>query len=246
MKKLLLFFSVICCSAIMYGQNDTTLVLAGVQEPEQNEPLVFQSEAFSNDLALFVETCSKYNNAKLKKWAQDLNSHFTTDDNGAIHLEYVINANHDFDIETIKTYAVGWFNVAFSGANAITSMTDNSIAATGRLVGIAQKTVNAIYYAKSITVNADIDVVLRFKENRIKIDTYIRHYQYISGDSMMKGKNDLITCGSVFPVVNDKTDDQVYACAFINSLDHSFGKIKSFIEYMNKPAVNSDKSEEDW
>jgi len=246
MKKAVIFFVALTMSMVAFGQNDTTLVQVAEPAADETKPLSFVCEAFDNDIATFREICGKYNNYKLKKWAQELNSHFTTDDTGAIHLEYVLMANHSYDIEQVKTYAIGWFNQAFSGANAIKAMTDNSISATGTLVGIAQKSVNAIYYAKSITVSADIDVILRFKENRIKIDTYIRHYKYISGDSMMKSKNTLITCGDVFPVVNDKTDDQVYACAFINSLDNSFGKIDSFIKYMNRPAVNVQNEEEDW
>ena len=63
---------------------------------------------------------------------------------------------------------------------------------------------------------------------------------------MMKSTNKLVVCGDVFPVVNENTDDQVYACAFINSLDNSFGKIDSFIKYMNRPAVNVQNEDEDW
>ncbi len=246
MKKIVIVLFALIVSFAAFGQNDTTVNVVTKADTTEVKPLSFECVAFDNDIALFREICGKYNNYKLKKWAQELNNHFTTDDTGAIHLEYVIMANQDFDIERIKTYAIGWFNQAFSGANAIQAMPDNSISATGTLVGIAQKSVNAIYYAKSITISADIDVILRFKENRIKIDTYIRHYKYISGDSMMKSKNTLIVCGEVFPVVNEKTDDQVYACAFINSLDNSFGKIDSFLKYMNRPAVNVQNEEEDW
>lgn len=246
MKKFVIILLALTASFVSFGQNDTTVNYATKADTTAVIPLAFECVEFNNDIATFREICGKYNNFKLKKWAQELNTHFTTDDTGSIHLEYVIMANQDFDIERIKTYAIGWFNHAFSGANAIKATTDNSISATGALVGIAQKSVNAIYYAKSITISADIDVILRFKENRIKIDTYIRHYKYISGDSMMKAKNTLIVCGEVFPVVNEKTDDQVYACAFINSLDNSFGKIDSFIKYMNRPDVNVQNEEEDW
>lgn len=246
MKKYFIILFALAISQASFGQNDTISSLPVKVDPVEVKPLSFVSDAFDNDIATFRDICGKYNNNKLKKWAQELNSHFTTDDTGAIHLEYVIMANQDFDIEHIKTYAIGWFNQAFSGVNAIKATTDNSISATGILVGISQKSVNAIYYAKTITVSADIDVILRFKENRIKIDTYIRHYKYISGDSMMKSKNTLIVCGEVFPVVNEKTDDQVYACAFINSLDNSFGKIDSFIKYMNRPAVNVQNEDEVW
>ena len=246
MKKYFIILFALAISHLSYGQNDTIPSLSVKEDVVEVKPLSFVSEAFNNDIATFREICGKYNNNKLKKWAQELNSHFSTDDTGAIHLEYVIIANQDFDIEHIKTYAIGWFNQAFYGANAIKATTDNSISATGTLIGIAQKSKNAIYYAKTITISADIDVILRFKENRIKIDTFIRHYNYISGDSMMKSTNKLVVCGDVFPVVNENTDDQVYACAFINSLDNSFGKIDSFIKYMNRPAVNVQNEDEDW
>lgn len=245
-KVTLLFISLfISVSIVAFGQDDSAEVSILAKDTIRTSSLVFVSDAFNNDFALFQEMCSKHSNYELKEWAKDLNKHFTTDENGAIHLEYVMMANRSFDIENIKTYAIGWFNYAFSNANAITAITDNSIAASGKLINIAQKNVNAIFYAKTIKVNADIDIVVKFKDNRIKIDTYIRHYQYVSGDSMMQSKNDLIICGSVFPIVKDGNDEQVFACAFINSLDNSFNKIESFIKYMNQP-INEGNLDEDW
>ena len=209
-----------------------------VQMQQQNvEGFKFYAPQFKTDYEkLLSYTNSKgYSNLD-RECAKDMLADFPLDRNGAIHLEYIITCDSGYDREKIMETSYDWFNYVFSSAEAAVSKYDTQngiITARGSYANIGQFNLNAVYYAKVVRVGADTDVILRFKDNKVKIDVIIRNYRMISGESTMRSNNSLVNVADVYPA-NPNSDNKVaYARAFINSCSYSMDKVKKYIEFLN-------------
>ena len=171
------------------------------------------------------------------KWANTLRSVFPVDKDNLLHFTYIIRTDSTIDMEQVRKVCADWYGIGFSSqANAIKEQTDNHILGTGQYNMIGQITIPAVFYHKIIKVHAQIDVIIRFKENRIKFEIIGRHYQYISGDSSGRSHNDLIVPGNVFPFENveNRYDREVYAQSYINFCNNSLSLSRTFLDYLNK------------
>lgn len=209
-----------------------------VQMHQQNvEGFTFYAPQFKADYEkLLSYTNSKGYQNHDRECAKDMLADFPLDRNGSIHLEYIITCDSGYDMEKIMETSYDWFNYAFSSAEASVSKYDTQngiITARGSYANIGQFNLNAVYYAKVVRVGADTDVILRFKDNKIKIDVMIRIYRMISGESTMRSNNSLVNVADVYPA-NPNSDNKVaYARAFINSYSYSMDKVKKYIEFLN-------------
>ena len=184
------------------------------------------------------------------KWANTLRGVFPVDKDNLLHFTYIVRTDSTVDMDQVRKVCANWYGVGFSSqASAIKEQTDNHILGTGQYNMIGQITIPAVFYHKIIKVHAQIDVIIRFKENRIKFEIIGRHYQYISGDSSGRSHNDLIIPGNVFPfeAVENRYDREVYAQSYINFCNNSLSLSRKFLDYLNKnihPAVIQDN--DDW
>lgn len=171
------------------------------------------------------------------KWANTLRGVFPVDKDNLLHFTYIVRTDSTIDMEQVRKVCADWYGIGFSSqASAIKEQTDNHILGTGRYNMIGQITIPAVFYHKIIKVHAQIDVIIRFKENRIKFEIIGRHYQYISGDSSGRSHNDLIVPGNVFPFeeVENRYDREVYAQSYINFCNNSLSLSRTFLDYLNK------------
>ncbi len=171
------------------------------------------------------------------KWATTLRGVFPLDKDNLLHFTYVIRTDSTIDMEVVKKVCADWYGIGFSSqTNAIKEQTDNYIVGTGQFNMIGQTTIPAVFYYKIIKVHAQIDVIMRFKENRMKFEIIGRHYQYISGDSTGRSHDDLLVPGTVFPFADEDklSHKEVYAQSYINFCNNSLSLARTFLDYLNK------------
>lgn len=171
------------------------------------------------------------------KWANTLRGVFPVDKDNLLHFTYIVRTDSTIDMEQVRKVCADWYGIGFSSqASAIKEQSENHILGTGQYNMIGQITIPAVFYHKIIKVHAQIDVIIRFKENRIKFEIIGRHYQYISGDSSGRSHNDLIVPGNVFPFeeVENRYDREVYAQSYINFCNNSLSLSRTFLDYLNK------------
>lgn len=190
--------------------------------------------------------------AKQKKdntrWAMVLKNVFPVDKENLLHFTYVLRTDSTVNMQNVKKSCEDWYGIAFSSKQvAIKEQADDYILGTGQFNMIGQTTIPAVFYYKIIKVHAQIDVIMRFKENRIKLDIIGRHYQYISGDSSGRSHNDLIIPGTVFPFVEEEksSNKEVYAQSYINFCNNSLSLSCNLLDYINKNIHSTITQEDD-
>lgn len=238
MKKLFFTLVVSLVTIFAYGQMslecDTTF---------------FKCSEIFQDITKY-NTIWKKNKQDNVKWATILRGVFPVDKDNLLHFTYIVRTDSMVDMEQVKKVCADWYGIGFSSQNsAIKEQADNYILGSGQFNMIGQTTVPAVFYYKIIKVHAQIDVIIRFKENRIKFEIIGRHYQYISGDSSGRSHNDLLVPGTVFPfAAEDKASNkEVYSQSYINFCNNSLSLSRSFLDYLNKnihPTVIQEN--EDW
>lgn len=243
MKRVI--FTIVALIVVTFSANGQA-TLDTLIETKEEVPYVFGCEKFIEDYNVFQGIVKDYYNYTQLQMAKKIKDTISVDKNGAIHLDYVINCNQDFDIQKAMETSVEYFNYAFSNAASAIQRCDYDeaiIIAHGTYSNIAQYNLNLLYYVKIVKLSADTDIVIRFKNNRIRIEATIRHYRIISADSFLSSKNDLVQVGSVYPY--SESDNKIaYARAFLNGCLSSFDKIAKYIEFMNS---NMEKSTtDDW
>ena len=106
-------------------------------------------------------------------------------------------------------------------------------------------------------IDGDYDYVvfntpIKFKDNRLRIETYTKEYTFNSGDSFLTGKHYIINPGNVFPFSDDKAsigDDVTYAVAYINTVDNLIRFNRSYKDFLNKEFKKTNlyiSDDEDW
>lgn len=225
MKKL--FFTLVMCviSVCSFGQMaldcDTTF---------------FKCSEIFQDITKYNIVWQK-NKRENIKWATTLRGVFPVDKDNLLHFTYILHTDSAVDMEHVKKVCLEWYNLGFSSKEgSVKEQTENYIYGTGQFFMIGQTTIPAVFYYKIIKVHAQIDVIMRFRENRIKFEIIGRHYKYISGDSTGRSTNDLITPGTVFPFADEGklSNQEVYAQSYINFCNNSLSLSKSLLDYLNK------------
>lgn len=208
----------------------------------------FSCLKLDEDMSKMIEYKKKYSSNQ--KWALKLNEEYGVDKNGAIHLDYIITSDSTFDIIKIMETSVGWFEYMFSSAASIKrcDYSEKIILGGGKYFNIGQYNINAIYYAKTVKIHADVDIMIRFKEDRIRVETFIRHFNLISGDSMMRSENSLVSIQDAFPNNPKANNKNAFAMAYINAYANSFNMVSRFLEYLNNNYKGEDiiDTSEDW
>ena len=237
MKKLTTIL-VLCVIAICsYGQM-----------PMDCDTSYFQCSEIFQDITKYNVVWKKCKQDNIK-WATTLRGVFPVDKDNLLHFTYVVRTDSVVDMEQVKKVCADWYGIAFNSTSAIKEQSENYILGTGQFNMIGQTTIPAVVYYKIIKVHAQIDIIMRFKENRLKFEIIGRHYQYISGDSSGRSHNDLIVPGNVFPFeeVNNNHDRAVYAQSYINFCNNSLALSRSFIDYLNKNIhTSSIQADDNW
>lgn len=224
MKKL--FFTLVACfmTICSYGQMsmecDTTF---------------FKCSEIFQDITKYNTIWKRYKQDNIK-WATTLRGIFPLDKDNLLHFTYIIRTDSTLDMEVVKKVCADWYSIGFSQNTAIKEQKENYIFGSGQFNMIGQTTIPAVFYYKIIKVHAQIDVIMRFKENRIKFEIIGRHYQYISGDSSGHSHNDLLVPGTVFPFAEEEklSNKEVFSQSYINFCNNSLSLSCSFLDYLNK------------
>ena len=193
------------------------------------------SEVFQ-DITKYNTVWKKHKQDHLK-WATTLRGVFPLDKDNLLHFTYIIRCDSAFDMNVVKKVCAEWYGIGFSSQNsAVKEQTENYILGSGQFNMIGQTTIPVVFYHKIIWVHAQIDVIMRFKENRIKFEIIGRHYQYISGDSAGHSHNDLFVPGTVFPFAEEEklANKEVFSQSYINFCNNSLSLSRSFLDYLNK------------
>lgn len=216
----------------------------------------FTSESIDKDSATFSEMMSKYKKRGNIKWAENLSQEFTVDENKILAFKNIITYSDSVYVDNIMDKTIEWVNYNFTGPEAIKSIDRESdvktIVIEASLGKVAQNTVNLIYYVKKIDVYADMQMIIKFKDNRLRIETYTKEYTFNSGDSFLTGKHYIINPGNVFPFSDDKAsigDDVTYAVAYINTVDNLIRFNRSYKDFLNKEFKKTNlyiSDDEDW
>lgn len=238
MKKLFITFVLSLLALCSYGQMslecDTTF---------------FKCSEIFHDIMKYNAVWKRYKQDNIK-WATTLRGAFPVDKDNLLHFTYIVRTDSIIDMEQVKKICTDWYGIGFSSQNrAIKEQTENYIYDTGQFNMIGQTTIPAVFYYKIIKVHAQIDVIMRFKENRIKFEIIGRHYQYISGDSSGRSHNDLFIPGTVFPFADEDklSNKEVFSQSYINFCNNSLSLSRTFLDYLNKnihPTVLQEN--EDW
>lgn len=225
MKKLFFTFSLCFIAICSYGQMsmecDTTF---------------FKCSEIFQDITSYNAVWKKNKQDNIK-WATTLKDVFPLDKDNLLHFTYIIRTDSTIDMDIVKKVCKDWYDIGFSSQKtAIKEQTDNYIYGSGQFSMIGQTTIPAVFYYKIIKVHAQIDVIIRFKENRMKFEIIGRHYQYISADSSGQTHNDLLVPGTVFPFAKEgsQSNREVYSQSYINFCNNSLALSRSFLDYLNK------------
>lgn len=235
--------------ALMFGNgnqvNAQNNINRDIPIQTQEQGFKFNSSQFKSDYEKFS---SIVNSNGAVEGAKELLAAFPLDNNGAIHFEYIITYGEGYDIKHVMETSYDWFNYSFSSAEAAVNRYDienGIITARGSYLDLGQFNLNAVYYAKLVRVTADTDIILRFRENKIKIDVLIRNYRMISAESTMRSNNSLVAVSDVFPSNNNGDNKIAYARSFVNSCSNSMDKIKKYIEFLNDNMMTNDVYNDD-
>ena len=236
MKKLLIIIILCITSVFSYGQM-----------PMECDTTFFQCSDIFHDIMSYngIYAKQKKNNPK---WAMVLKNVFPVDKDNLLHFTYILRTDSAVDMQHVKKICEDWYGIAFTSKQvAIKEQTDDYILGTGQFNMIGQTTIPAVVYYKIIKVHAQIDVIVRFKENRIKLDIIGRHYQYISGDSSGRSHNKLLSPGNVYPFTAEEksSDKEVYAQSYINFCYNSLTLSRSLLDYLNKNIQSTSIQEDD-
>lgn len=236
MKKSFIALASLLLSANMFGQ-------------------VFTSEAIDHDSQLFTEIMKREKQYGNKRWAAELAENTGIGDNGEVIFKHVIEYNDSLSTDQIIDKTIEWAHFNFSNIFAVKHIDRDSevksITIEASLGKVAQNTVNLIYYVKKIDILADINMTIKFKEGRLRIESYTKHYTYTSGDSFLTGKHILIAPGSVYPFVEDAQgigDKATCAVAYINTVDNILRFHRSYKDFLNREfeKILTDNTDEDW
>ena len=209
----------------------------------------FQCSKIFKEIKAYNQVYKRFKDNNID-WATALKFVFPTDKDSLLRFTYIVQTDSAVDMNLVKKVCTDWYDIAFSSKQvAIIEQSDNYILGKGLFYTIGQNTIPAIVYYKIIRVNAQIDIIMRFKENRLKFEIVGRHYQYITGDSSGRSNNDLIVPGYVFPFVEmaKHSDTEVYAQSYINFCNNSLSLSRSFLDYLNKNIhPKTVQEDEDW
>lgn len=241
MRKFLLVILAIFINCVAKSQevSDTLYVQS------EEAPYVFKCNQSEVDMQRCIDIKEEYD-GDLKRWATCLKDEFPLDKNNVIHIDYIIVCNKDFPIDEVIETSIQWFNYSFSSAKAVKNAEGNCITACGHYNKIASANVNAIYYIKTSSVSVDADIVIRFKENRIRFEGYIRHYQTILADSALRSENKLIGIESTYPFEKNGDNKNLYSMAFINSTVNLINKANDYVEFLNKNFGQTIETDDNW
>lgn len=226
------------------------LMLASVDVKSQD---IFTSEQLDTDYSGIVSFKQRYD-GRTKTWASELAKEFPTDDNGCISYEYIFTYADSLNIQTIIDKTIEWVNYNYSSTKAIDKISredgSETIVISADLGKIASQSAIDIFYAKTAEIRADIELLIRFKEGRLKIKSLIRHYQYISADSFLTAKDILVSPNQVYPFrentnIKGLGDKNVCSLAFINATANVIGTCVEYKRFLNKEFSKSTTFDDD-
>lgn len=206
--------------------------------------IYFWCEQLDNDYQTLFNYKNMYGN-KTKKWAYALSDTLGVDDNKCVSHSYVIQFPEELNTDKIINTTIEWVNYKFSSAESAIKSIDRdndvkTIIIHGSLGIIAQQSFIDLFYSKKVLVKADIDIVIKIKDNRLKITSMVKDYNYISGDSFMTGKNLLVKPGEAYPFdcvtedIKGLCDETVLCLSYINSNANTIGICIDYKDFMNK------------
>lgn len=173
------------------------------------------------------------------KWADAVKNVFPNDKNNNLHYTYILSTNSTFDKNHVMKICADWYNSFFGCSKYyFIEKTDNCIKGKGAFEYISQIKGASVHDVN----NTFLDVVMHFKDNRIKFEIIGHHYMYIkagvSAEYFIPGKV------APFEEEYDVFKKIIFSESYIRFCDNSINLARSFIDYLNKN-INLPVTEED-
>lgn len=245
MKKFLILFSVIL--TISLGAK------------AQHKGQYFASKQLNDDIETWKYTADNHKN-DLHDWAKAVYQAFPLNSDHIIRHAYVINARDSFNIKSVMALTRIWFDKAFTTAGDSVALYDEDrhlIIAHANLVGMADahgfRNLEATNSESHVTI--PLDIIIQFKENRIRYITKIDHYVLNSSDWVRDIVNQITPVSECYPADEKGKHRDSFSRACINGHAKCLSSCQDLINYYNthfgdkslqpKPK-KQDEDEDDW
>ena len=202
--------------------------LNGSAQTEKSDS-VFSSSAFEKDRKEWKALAKKYDYNDWR-WANKASKQFPLNPDGAIECTYVIYGSRSIGVPELKDLCVKWFDISFVRAkNVVEDIGDNYIKAHG----IYSNIVNFKWLTSTVSIDAPVDVNIYIKDNRVKIQLVVQHYEMVSSSTFNGGESGVNNISSCYPFNRKSNHKDSYSSAYVNVYTDNLDKIDSFIKYLN-------------
>ena len=218
MKKLLLIVFANIITGFCFGQN------------------LWQSQEYENAQKIFDEVEALYRSKGNKIWAQKLLESFPIASDKTIKHQYVIRCDSTFSSDIICNVLSAWCKIKFPDAVQSNVGSNVHFRISGTLIGVGKTS-----GAYGTYINANEEVIIDVKENRVRVTSRI--FNYIAGT--WKGA-EYTAPGDSYPVVSDAKQKDSHAMAFINCHYNGLLTVSSLIKYLNANISTIKNDDDNW
>lgn len=210
----------------------------------QDSIAFFSCEQIKKDNEAF-KAIKKANKRFTKKWnAAILEYHPLVD--GKIEYSYIIEAADTFNIKQMMNNTRAFFGKISSSELAAVKKVDEENfvieAATGE-----NNVGQASGYGSISVVGVIMNYRISFKNNRIKFDVWVSHYNIGSASNFGKNKTEVIPISEAYPINPKGSHKSSLGTAFINVNVYCSAAAGLYLEFMEKHhGEDLKKKETDW
>lgn len=197
---------------------------------------VWQSQDYEDAQKKFDEVENLYKNKGNRTWSQKLLEVFSIASDKSIKHQYVIKCDTTFSADIISNVLSAWCKIKFPDAVQSNVGSNEHFRISGTLRGVGKT--NGAY---GTYINANEEVMIDVKENRVRVTSRI--FNYIAGT--WKGA-EYTAPGDCYPVVPDAKQKDSHAMAFINCHYNGLLTVSSLIKYLNDNISTIKNDDDNW
>ena len=222
MKRIGVLLFCIMTSVVIYGQNVSKHV--------------WQSQDYEDAQKKFDEVENLYKKKGNKTWSQKLLDAFPIASDKTIKHQYVIKCDTTFSADIISNVLSAWCKIKFPDAVQSNIGSNEHFRISGTLRGVGKAS-----GAYGTYINANEEVMIDVKENRVRVTSRI--FNYIAGT--WKGAEHTAP-GDCYPVVPDAKQKDSHAMAFINCHYNGLLTVSNLIKYLNDNISTIKNDDDNW
>ena len=240
------------------------ITLCSYSNPSGPIPAYFDTTTFycsnlAKDIKYYNHFEKKYSDgSQMDRWAMGIKTVYPKDESDRLHFSYIMKTDAVLNIEKVKKICNDWYDEIFPYCQIFSvEKNDNCIKGRGKYEILSELPISA---GKRVTNHALVDIVISFKENRIKLDIIGCQYQFYIEYSGNRTIINYYTPGSVWPFVEEYkiynssefaesyiNSQYVFAESYIMFCNRSISLACSLINYLNKNIyVSTIPKDEDW